>query len=270
MSVHPRPLNKYCHHIVTFTRSHEEQYCRRQSHAVVMGPINIYTDKHTGRQQTLWEDERTSKRQASPSLYISLPPSPPYQKGYVFTPKYTPRKHLGQVSRLPSLLCWRTTQGLLTLIHIRQSLQPPGESSGFRYPNQLYISMYKLALIPSAESLVSVLALLQSRGLREAHAASRRQYMIKLQSILFSTAYKSTPKRPEELALVTWRRFTGNHGWFSVLCLLCGSFCTSVSLSSSPHTFAVTLPAICFIKGRCQSTQQSYRHREEQYLRQAG
>lgn len=94
MSVHPRPLHKYCHHIVAFTRSQEEQYCRRQSHAGVMGPINIYTDKLTDRQQTLWEDERTSERQASPSLYFSLPSSPPYQKDNVFTPKYAPREHL--------------------------------------------------------------------------------------------------------------------------------------------------------------------------------
>lgn len=43
------------------------------------------------------------------------------------------------------------------------------------------MSVYKLALIPLAESLVTVLALLQSR---KAHAASRSQYMIRLYSIL--------------------------------------------------------------------------------------
>jgi len=54
--------------------------------------------------------------------------------------------------------------------------------------------MYKLALIPFAENLVSVLALLQSRGLKKAHATSHRQYMIRLKSILLSTAYKSATK----------------------------------------------------------------------------
>lgn len=71
--------------------------------SVVMGPVSVYPDKHTGRQQTSWEDERTSEKQTS--SFCSTP------KGiYVCTPKYTPWEH---VSKIPSLLFWRTTQGCL-------------------------------------------------------------------------------------------------------------------------------------------------------------